>query len=308
MGFWSNLFGTASEPRPKPMNVERVRSGYLPMTEHNIKLICERYNEKFTFGEVDGDLITYGGLDHKIRPYLSAFSTFQIEDCIADIDLCGSSCAFIPSRIPLAWEGIENRKLIPDEIYNLGAWNFLQDFINHGEVKKSSKFLVSEKLKYRTRDRFIFDDDGVELKWTNVNNGEYFIYETDRLYRFEDWEEVATHDYDVIWNVIKDKDCVRCDNPKKTHWKHFLELDAKKRAKRDKELRDWVDNILAKKVEYDDLNLKYGNLPAAPIVDASSFVNFCIMIHEDVKYRNYEIENYIMILRNKKEVEGRKIV
>lgn len=306
MGWWDDLFGGCSEPRPRPVEViTDTLNGYLPLSESGITELVAKYQALYVESLSKGDVLVYKGMTHKISNCFGRYSSFMIKDCNTRIYLNSNSCTFMYYiDRPLSYiESEYYNVFIPDELQTLSAWQLLQDFINLGELKKSGKLLVREKLKIPLVDeRFPSRDI-----WHSVNNGEYYIFAGDTVYKFEDWS-YETYKYDKMWEFIKDKDVVKvCEDPAKTHWKHFMKLEAIQRSKHDQELREWVDSVLLKKVEYDNLNLEYNNLPSAPIVDANSFMNFCRMVHEDVIYRDCEIENYIMIIRSKNDVEDRNV-
>lgn len=313
MGWWNDLFGGCSEPRPRPVDVivettskaiETVvqpERKYLPLSESGITKLVAKYQALYVESLSKGDVLVYKGMTHKISNCFGRYSSFTIKDCNTRIYLNSNSCTFMYyiDRPLTVHESEYYNVFIPDELQTLSAWQLLQDFINLGELKKSGKLLVREKLKIPLVDeRFPSKDT-----WHSVNNGEYYIFGSDTVYKFEDWS-YETYNYDKMWEFIKDKDVVKCEAPAKTHWKHFMKLEAIQRSKHDQELREWVDSVLLKKVEYDNLNLEYNNLPSAPIVDANSFMNFCRMVHEDIIYRECEIENYIMIIRSKNDVES----
>jgi len=87
------------------------------------------------------------------------------------------------------------------------------------------------------------------------------------------------------------------DSPKKTHWKYFLHLEMLEKQKREKECHDFIDLILNKQREFNDLRYQYNMMPSAPIKDVDSFTNFCKMVDEDeyTKYQDYEIHNYLLL-------------
>lgn len=315
MGWWHDLFGGCSEPRPRPVDVivettskpiETVvqpERKYLPLNEAGITELVAKYQALYVESLSKGDVLVYEGLTHKISNCFGRYSSFRIEGCNNRIYLTPNRCTF--EHTFGEWKAIpEFKKMfgsIPEKLSHLTAWQLLQDFINFGEVQKSSKRLVLEKLSIQFRSNY----DHFTDRWYSVNDGEYYIFGDNAVYKFEDWSYEKCK-YDAMWELIKDKNVVECEDPAKTHWKHFMKLEAIQRSKHDQELREWVDGVLLKKVEYDDLNLQYNNLPAAPIVDAKSFMNFCKLVHEDIIYKDYEIENYIMIIRSRKDVECRK--
>lgn len=152
--------------------------------------------------------------------------------------------------------------------------------------------------------------------WYTDDDGEHYIkVDSFRLvkefkkFRFLDWCIVEkmmvtvfnglTHDSKFVSELVNVnlETLESCENPRKEYWKHFLELEMKEKHERDIKMKAWVDSVLVKKIEYDDINLKYNNLPAAPIVDVGSFRNFCKLVGESAKYEDYEVSNYLMLIR-----------
>lgn len=86
-----------------------------------------------------------------------------------------------------------------------------------------------------------------------------------------------------------------CQNPKNEYWERFLEKEMLDKQKRDQEMKDWVDVIIIKHQKYNDLQYKYECLPSAPIDDIDGFKSFCRLVHERIKYEEYEISNYLML-------------
>lgn len=89
-----------------------------------------------------------------------------------------------------------------------------------------------------------------------------------------------------------------CEDPHKTHWEYFLKLEMLAKKQREVDCHKYVDEILQKQITYNDLNLQYQMLPSAPIIDVESFRNFCKVVHEDAKYEDYEIQNYLLLKKS----------
>ena len=95
-----------------------------------------------------------------------------------------------------------------------------------------------------------------------------------------------------------EKQCTPCEDPHKTHWEYFLKLEMLAKKQREVDCHKYVDDILQKQITYNDLNLQYQMLPSAPITDVESFRNFCKVVHEDTKYEDYEIQNYLLLKKS----------
>ena len=298
MKWWHELFG---EPKcdPKPVVITTMEDcedlpayKYLAQTEENIKLVIDRYNHLIKTS--DGDILVYDGYVHELS-HLCEYSIFEIKNAEFNISFYGSYVRF-HMMSGFSFYRKKDVRLMPTYMVSLSAWELFQDFVNLGVVEKSTKKLILEKIPKC--------DPNIDSDiWYSINNGEYYSLGGWLFYRFSDWELLTLNDNEK-WDLIKDVPVEKCENPKKTYWKHFLDLDMKKKHKRDADLKKWVDSVLAKKIEYDDLNFKYGNLPAAPIVDARSFLNFCKLVSEKNEFNDYEIENYLMILKHKYNVEN----
>lgn len=88
------------------------------------------------------------------------------------------------------------------------------------------------------------------------------------------------------------------EDPRKIHWKEFLEADMKAKKQREIHCHKYVDEVIQKQVDYNDLQLNWEMLPSAPITDVESFRNFCKVVHEDAKYEDYEIQNYLLLKKS----------
>ena len=170
-----------------------------------------------------------------------------------------------------------------------GAFKLLQDFIDNCTPVATPKFLIRKKFKELNKQR-------TESEWMSINNGEYYTNSDywSYLYRFSDWSSINNEE--EIYNIVKDANIEICDDPKKTHWKHFQHLEMLKKKERDKQVKEYVDSVLNKQQEYNDLQLLYEATISAPIIDVDSFRNFCKIVYEDKKFEDYEIANYLMLL------------
>lgn len=147
-------------------------------------------------------------------------------------------------------------------------------------------------------------------KWIQIGNYYFYnIFENYTCYYphrecfirdIRDWDNKLYFGEDVL-EILDSSTITPCDDPKKTYWKEFQEYSFKKKKLRDVEMKNWVDGILDKKKEYDDLQFKYDCLPSAPITDLDTFKNFCNILHEsnEGSYEDYEIQNYLSLLLSK---------
>ena len=116
------------------------------------------------------------------------------------------------------------------------------------------------------------------------------ITRCDNIINCETLKCVFVDDFYFKEGVLKE-----CKNPKNEYWERFLEKEMLDKQKRDQEMKDWVDVIIIKHQKYNDLQYKYECLPSAPIDDIDGFKSFCKLVHERIKYEEYEISNYLML-------------
>lgn len=161
---------------------------------------------------------------------------------------------------------------------------FVEDFLKEAVVHTSYRDQLYSLLKPHVR----------EGNWVEIGEGSYYSDGTWSIYRFSDWELMCGK---VALEAIQGLDIKVCENPKKTHWKHFLELEMKAKKQREFDCKVFIDSILSKQQEYNDLQLKYEMLPSAPIKDYESFTNFCKIVNEAIKFESYEITNMLLLKR-----------
>lgn len=181
---------------------------------------------------------------------------------------------------------------------------FLSDLLKEATFRKSSSKKISElkescglfkrRVTFRGTVTTIY---GWEDQWVSINNGEYYTENLNTLYRFNDWKIIDNDD--EIWSILEHATLKKCEDPKKEHWEHFLKLEMEAKKLREKECHNFVDSVLAKQVKYNDLQLQYEMLPSAPITDIETFKNFCFTVHEEVCYNDYEIQNYLLLKKQK---------
>ena len=139
--------------------------------------------------------------------------------------------------------------------------------------------------------------------WLSLDGGNYYMEDDHSIYDMSDnWKGYCRYfdkEKEAFYNIIKDATSVEaCEDPHKTHWKYFLEQDMKAKKQREVDCHKYVDDVLQKQVTYNDLQINYQMLPSAPITDVESFRNFCKVVHEDTKYEDYEIQNYLLLKRS----------
>lgn len=195
---------------------------------------------------------------------------------------------------------------------NQQVFNFLQDFVAGYSLEQSLDFKISKELERYTpklksiKERITSDCHSVEYSsWLSLDNGKYFMEKDHSIYYMSDnWKGYCRYydkEKESFYSAIKNVTTIEaCEDPHKTHWEYFLELEMKAKKKREVDCHKYVDAILQKQITYNDLNLQYQMLPSAPITDVESFRNFCKVVHEDAKYEDYEIQNYLLLKRNSK--------
>lgn len=197
--------------------------------------------------------------------------------------------------IEIGFQSFERDSLYTDEDYeiigfSLDSVNKLETLLRDCKVVKSTFFKLKNKFPNMLNG------------WYSINNGGYYlkkVYEFDHedfqhynydVYKFEDWSKV-----NITKETFDIENLTPCDNPKQTHWKHFLEIEMKSKKKREDNCHKFVDEVLSQQKEYNDLQLQYDMMPSAPISDAISFNNFCKVVSKEHNFKDYEIQNYLML-------------
>ena len=190
------------------------------------------------------------------------------------------------------------------------VFNFLQDFVAGYSLEQSLDFKIDKELeRYRSKlnkvEEYITSScRSVEYTgWLSLDNGKYFMENEKAIYDMSDnWKEYYRYsksEREDFYSIIKNVTSIEsCEDPHKTHWKYFLEQEMKAKKQREVDCHKYVDAILQKQITYNDLNLQYQMLPSAPITDVESFRNFCKVVHEDNKYEDYEIQNYLLLKKS----------
>lgn len=174
--------------------------------------------------------------------------------------------------------------------FSLDSVNQLEKLLSDCKIHQSTFFQLEKKFP------------NMLSGWYSINNGKYYIkkvcefdhedyqrynYE---VYKFEDWSIV-----DISCTTFDIEELTSCEDPKQTHWKHFLEIEMKAKKKREDDCHKFVDEVLSQQREYNDLQLQYEMMPSAPISDVVSFNNFCKVVSKWHGFKDYEIQNYLLL-------------
>lgn len=189
------------------------------------------------------------------------------------------------------------------------VFNFLQDFVAGYSPEQSLDFKIDKELE-RCRSKLNRVEEYLTSSycsvkytgWLSLDNGKYFMEADHSIYDMSNnWKGYCRYyetEKEAFYNIIKDTITIGyCEDPHKTHWKYFLEQEMKAKKQREIHCHKYVDEVLQKQVDYNDLQLNWEMLPSAPITDVESFRNFCKVVHEDAKYEDYEIQNYLLLKR-----------
>ena len=274
----------------KPMitTANTEKGNYLPLNSRNAELITEKLAEKFKQLKEDEDAFLFKG--KYITPDQHGFLNIDKYGFISFNSIFYGGSLFIDT-----WQ-IKKDKFDEGFPYfdsDQGLFNLAQDVIREAvptATPKKQIEVIKQKcgLFEECRER-VFNDHYYtfyEPQWVSINNGKYYSTDLYTLYKFEDWSPVEK-DEDVL-AIIKGNNIEKCEDPYKTHWEHFLELEMKVKKQRELDCHKFVDNVLEKQIKYNDLQLKYEMLPSAPITDIETFKNFCKLVSEQVQYEDYE--------------------
>lgn len=251
-----------------------------------------------------------------IVKYIKSFKD-RIEDMkkqgdliYADGELYALRDNWVDSYDSLGKHILRIRKLVSIETgfhsFGSSSLDFYEDYKIRGfsldSVNKLEKILTNHNLHQSTFFKLKNKFPNMLNGWYSINNGEYYLkkgcdlnhedyqhYNYD-VYKFEDWSSV-----DISRTTFDIKELTPCENPKQTHWKHFLELEMKAKKKREEDCHKFVDEVLSQQKEYNDLQLQYEMMPSAPISDVVSFNNFCKIVSKKHGFKDYEIQNYLML-------------
>ena len=172
------------------------------------------------------------------------------------------------------------------------AENFLRKALENPVVVESVKSKLKKKLKP------ILQDSSLDSIWMRVNNTPYYISYMSVI-NIETGEETYENlIYSIkmtpIVNLILSNDVIECEEPRKTYWQLFLKWEMETKKKLEDSCLKWVDNVLVKQKEYNDLRYQYEMIPSVPIVDYQTFKTFCGLVKDEVKYDEYLISNILL--------------
>lgn len=173
--------------------------------------------------------------------------------------------------------------------------HFIERLVTVGTVKEDPYYTLEKLLK-----PFIGEHTNRGEQWFSIGDGEYYTNTAYTVYRFSDWKSFSSLQ---ALKLVEGLEIKPCEDPERTHWKHFLELRMKAKKQREKDCSEFIDKILIKQQEYNDLQYKYEMLPSAPITDYESFSNFCKIVKEGVIFKDYEITNMLLLKRNKQNLK-----
>lgn len=170
--------------------------------------------------------------------------------------------------------------------------NFLRKALEKPVVVESVKSKLKKKLKP------ILQDSSLDSIWMRVNNTPYYISYMSVI-NIETGEETYENlIYSIkmtpIVNLILSNDVIECEDPRKTYWQLFLKWEMETKKKLEGSCLKWVDNVLVKQKEYNDLRYQYEMIPSVPIVDYQTFKTFCGLVKDEVKYDEYLISNILL--------------
>lgn len=247
--------------------------------------------------EVSQPLSTYERLVEKEKELTDTKTVFLFKDMEFDLTLFSYSKDFIIKghdvfvSLGEYWsEGYNYRGL--EVIYSDSkhAYNkFIDDFIKEAVPIECSRKILKGLLKDNSH-------TGGEA-WLQIGEGVYFTNTDWNISRLSDWKHISNPK--EVLKLIQGMEIKRCEDPHKTHWKHFLELEMRVKKQREIDCVKFIDKILDKQKEYNDLQYKYDMLPSAPISDFESFTNFCNVVHEKVHFNEYEITNILLLKKSK---------
>lgn len=172
------------------------------------------------------------------------------------------------------------------------AENFLRKALENPVVVESVKSKLKKKLKP------ILQDSSLDSIWMRVNSTPYYISYMCAINIETGKETYQNFIYSIkmtpIIKLILDNDVIECEDPRKTHWQLFLKLEMEAKKKLEDSCLKWVDDVLVKQKEYNDLRYQYEMIPSVPIVDYQTLKTFCGLVKDEVKYDEYLISNILL--------------
>lgn len=197
------------------------------------------------------------------------------------------------------------------------VYEFLYNLTFNGEIKKKEfstlkEYFESIGLSGRRLENFL-----------SVNNGEYFIIKKETTINYEDMDDMIfsfTGSYEVpkyedswgysiykfdTWEMInidpktllecwgESPSFEKCEDPKKTHWQHFLKLEVKRKEEYKNNVKNFVDSIFNIEEEYKKIINYDGDI----IKDFMTFCELCDKTHQEVdlvKFDEFDITYEIL--------------
>lgn len=183
--------------------------------------------------------------------------------------------------------GVEDVTLTKQEVEHL-----LRKSLENPVVVES----IGSKLKRKLNP--ILQGSTLDSIWMRVNNTPYYISYM-CVINIETGEKTYENSiYGIkmtpIVKHILDNDVIECEDPRKTHWQLFLKLEMEAKKKLEDNCLKWVDDVLVKQKEYNDLRYQYEMIPSVPIVDHQTLKTFCGLVKDEVKYDEYLISNILL--------------
>lgn len=154
------------------------------------------------------------------------------------------------------------------------------DVLRFGTVKHSLKTLLARHIQ----NDWFFNGE----IYVNPNTNEQVVFGKFKV----------CYTLDLFYTTEELEKFKPSEDPRKIHWEYFLEQKMLAKKQREVDCHKYVDDVLQKQVTYNDLQINYQMLPSAPITDVESFRNFCKVVHEDTKYKDYEIQNYLLLKKS----------
>ena len=297
-----------------------ISEGYLKFNEHNCSIVIKQLAEIFEKHKDNASHIVYKDLKFRVQHTCHNFNSnkgklylsLHPEKILWWINL--SQGTSIYNRNYFKCEvvmGLSRSTDLHSDFFRLEdlqtnqqVFNLLQDIVKDYAIEQTVSWKIDKELErfqdYFDKSKEYFGNEYYVVKrhgWLSLNNGDYYMKGNMLVYDYRNDFNCITRweDEDRYLSILQSITAIeKCDNPKKTHWKHFLELEMKQKKQRELACHSFVDDVLKLQQEYNDLQLTYEMLPTAQIVDYNSFVNFCKIVHKEVEFEDYEITNYLL--------------
>lgn len=128
----------------------------------------------------------------------------------------------------------------------------------------------------------------------------YLVYKADKNLGVRFQEKMTIIDtkketFGSYKDYSKERFSQPCESPFKIHWDWILHAEMLEKKRKEVSCHAYVDEILDKQIEYNDLQFKYEMKPSAPIRDIESFKNFCCLVSDVRNFPDYDIQNYLLL-------------